>query len=199
MRQLIAEGVARLRICKIAALFAPPHNGIHHAADQLPYRSFALLRPGLSVEIFAGDDICRRLRPALWHFNVFLAEDRHALLVSDQSRALLPFDHVEGRLLPVGKVPLETQTFSRAGRGLLCSRICGRGIPAQSMFHRGHPSLRALGSPLARGGTLLFYSSASHRGAALRFRGWAEANATLIRSDRENGQRKKSRPLYGRT
>ncbi len=45
------------------------------------------------------------------------------------------------------------------------------------MFHRGHPSLRAPGFPLAEG-TLLFYSSASRRGAALRFRVWAEVNAS---------------------
>ena len=187
MRQLIAEGVARLRICKIAALFAPPHNGIHHAADQLPYRSFALLRPGLSVEIFAGDDICRRLRPALWHFNVFLSEDRHALLVSNQCRALLPFDRVEGRLLPIGKIPLEAQTSSRAARGLLCGRIRGRGIPAQCMFHRSHPFLRALGSPLARGNPPSLLLSRLHRGVAPRFRVWAKGNATLMPADRESG------------
>ncbi len=53
--------------------------------------------------------------------------------------------------------------------------------------------------PTRAGETLLFYSSASRRGAALRSRVWAEANATLIRSVRESGQRKKSRPLCGRT
>src|SRR5713101_2662219 len=50
----------------------------------------------------------------------------------------------------------------------------------------------ALLGPHSRGVTPPFYSSASYRGAALRFRAWAEVNATLIRSDRESGQRKKA-------
>ena len=51
----------------------------------------------------------------------------------------------------------------------------------------------ALSGPHSRGGNPpILLSSASRRGAALRFRVWAEVNATLIRSDRERGRRKKA-------
>src|SRR5260370_5956806 len=106
VRQLIAEGVPRQHVCKIPALFAPANDGIYHAPDQLPYRSFALGSPGLTMEILAGDDVRRRLRPALRYFHVFLAEDRPALLVPNQPRAFLPFDPVDRRLLHFGTIPL---------------------------------------------------------------------------------------------
>jgi len=47
---------------EIPALLAPPHNRVHHAADQLPHRAFALARSRFSVEILAGHDVRRRLR-----------------------------------------------------------------------------------------------------------------------------------------
>ena len=83
LRQLIAKGIPRRRIGKISALLAPSHDGIYHAPDQLPHRSFALGRPGLAMEIFAGDNVGGRLRPDLGHFHVFLAEDRHPFFVPD--------------------------------------------------------------------------------------------------------------------
>src|SRR5260370_7000833 len=99
------------------------------------------------MEILAGDDVRRRLRPALRYFHVFLAEDRHALLVPNQRRALLPFDRVERRLLPVGKIPLEGQTFPLAARCLLCGCIRGSGFPVQCMLHCSHPPLLPPGPP----------------------------------------------------
>ena len=46
-------------------------------------------------------------------------------------------------------------------------------------------------APTRAGRTLSFYSSAFHRGTALRFRVRSEVNAALIPTDRESGQRKK--------
>src|ERR1700687_3090325 len=132
------------------------------------------------MEIFAGDDVRRRLRPALRHFHVFLAEDRHALFVSDQGSALFPFHCVERRLLPVGEVPLEGQTCPSVPRCLFYSRIRNREFPAQCLLHGCHPFLPRLRAP-SRRGTLLFYSSAPGRGAAHHFRVWAKANATRFK------------------
>src|SRR5580692_1113102 len=62
-----------------------------HGKPGSPHRAFALRRAGLAVEIFAGDDVGGRLRPALRHLDIFLAENGHALFVADQRGALLPF------------------------------------------------------------------------------------------------------------
>src|SRR5204862_345661 len=91
-------------------------------------------------------------------------------------RSLFPFDGIAGGLLPIGEVPFKSQTFPCVDRRFL-GRICRQRFSVQCMLHRSHPSLRAPGFPLAEG-TLLFYSSASRRGVALRFRVWAEVNAS---------------------
>src|SRR6266849_5576544 len=130
------------------------------------------------MEILAGDNVCRRLRPTLGHFHVFLAEDGRALLVRDQGGAFLPLDRVKRRLLPIGKIPLEDQTFPQAAPCFLCSRIGRRGFSGQCLLHGCHLSLALSGIPSQARGTLLFYSSALGRGAALCFRVRAESSAT---------------------
>src|SRR5580692_1113101 len=62
-----------------------------HGKPGSPQREGSVRRAGLAVEIFAGDDVGGRLRPALRHLDIFLAENGHALFVADQRGALLPF------------------------------------------------------------------------------------------------------------
>ena len=52
MGKVIAEIVARFSGNEVAALLAPAHNRIHHAADQLPHRRLALGRIQFAVKIF---------------------------------------------------------------------------------------------------------------------------------------------------
>src|SRR5207248_8871572 len=133
MRQFVAEGIARGGVGEISALFTPANNGIGNASDQLADRRFAIGSAHLAVKILARDNVRGGLRPTSWYFDIFLAEDGHALFVADEGDALFPFDSVEGRLLPVGEVPRKGQTFPRA---------CGPFSPA--------PSLPCQFSPRAR-------------------------------------------------
>src|SRR5262249_47584603 len=94
-------------------LFAPAHDGIGHAANQLADRSLALAGSWLAVKIFAGHDVSSRLRPAARHLHIVLAENRYTLFVPDQCGTLLPFDGIERRNLAVGEEPLESESFSR--------------------------------------------------------------------------------------
>src|SRR5207245_438941 len=109
--------------------------------------SFATRGPGFSAEVFAGDDVGGRLRPALGHFHVFLAEDGYSLFVANQRGALFPFDRVERRFLPVGEIPSEDQTCLRPAHCVRSGRIRGRRFSAQCMLHCSHPFLRASGVP----------------------------------------------------
>jgi hypothetical protein len=153
--QLVAKSIARGGIRKVAAFFAPANNRIHHAADQLPHGSFPLRGAGLSVKIFADDDVRRRLRPALRYFDILLLENRDALFVPDQRGALFPFDLVEGRNFSVREVTLKHEP------GCLCRVQFAYRLAIQCRLHRCHPKIPpAAGSRLSEGGTLIFYSPA---------------------------------------
>src|SRR5581483_11239453 len=121
---------------EIAALFAPAHDAIDHPADELAHRAFAIACARLAVEVLAGDDVCGRLRPALGHFDVFLAENRHALFIADQRGSFFPFDLVERGDLSIGEEPFEHQSCSDAGvrGGLRFERF-----PIEYWLHRSHP------------------------------------------------------------
>src|SRR5260370_12123001 len=129
------------------------------------------------MEILAGDNVGRCLRPALGHFHVFLAEDGRAVFVRSQGGASLTLHCVKRRLLPTSKIPPEDQTFPQAARCLLCRRISRREFSAQCLLHSCHLSLALSGVPSQARGTLPFYSSALGKGAALHFRVWAESSA----------------------
>ena len=153
VRQFVAERIARRVGGEVAAFLAPAHNGVHHAADELSHRAFALFRARLAVKIFAGDDVRRRLRPALRHLDVFLTEDRHALFVSDQGGALLPFHRVERRNLSICKISFKRKAFVCCRSRIFRSRIRDRGIPSHCVFHCRHPVPPLLRAPTLRGGT----------------------------------------------
>src|SRR5581483_3750344 len=120
---------------EIAALFAPAHDAIDHPADELAHRAFAIACARLAVEVLAGDDVCGRLRPALGHFDVFLAEDRHALFVADQRGSFFPFDLVERGDLSIGEEPFEHQSSDAGVRGGLRFERS----PIECWLHRSHP------------------------------------------------------------
>ena len=109
MRQLIPEGFFGFGAREVAAFVTPADDGIHHAPDQLAHRCFALVRVGLAVKIFRSDDVGRRLRPRLGHFDIFLAEDYLAFIIADEGGAAFPFDGVKRSGLAVGKAALEFQ------------------------------------------------------------------------------------------
>ena len=157
VRQIVAEGVARSGAGEVAALLAPADDRVHHAADELAHRAFALRRVELAVEIFRRDDVRRRLRPALRHFHVFLAENRLALFVADQRDAAFPFDGVERRSAAVGKVSLEFEASADLHIGGSCCIGLERRLFVQSHLRMCHCRLRAGGLPRAEG-TLIFYS-----------------------------------------
>ena len=83
MSQLVAENIARFGRSEITAFFAPADNRVHDAADELADGSFALRSVRLAVKIFRSDDVCRRLRPGLGDFDIFLAENHLAFFVAD--------------------------------------------------------------------------------------------------------------------
>ena len=144
--QFVFEGIAGSGISKISTLFAPANDSVGHAADQLANGPFPLIRSWLAVEILAGDDVGRGLRPGLGDFDIFLPEDGHAFFVADEGHALFPFDRVEGRPLPVGKVPRKGKTFPRACGSSLRCRIRHLRVSGQSMLHGCHLSLQRIGS-----------------------------------------------------
>src|SRR5216684_6452952 len=115
MSELVAESVARLRIREIAALFAPAHNGVGHPAYELAHGIFPFAGAWLAVEIFAGHDVRRGLRPVLGDFHTFLAEDGRAFFVADQRRALLPLHHVERGSLAVRETTPKHQSLATTG------------------------------------------------------------------------------------
>ena len=81
--EFVAENILGFGRGEIAALFAPAHDGIHDAADQLAHRSFALGGVGLAVEILGSHDVGGRHGPGLGDFHVFLAENYLALVIAD--------------------------------------------------------------------------------------------------------------------
>ena len=139
MRQIIAEGIARCAVREIAALFSPAHDGIHHAANQLPHRALALRAAGFPVKIFAGYNVGSRLRPTLRNFNTVLAENGHAFFVTNQRGALLPFHGVKRGHLPAGEVALEHQSLA-GGASRIRARLCLRRFTVQCLLHRCHLS-----------------------------------------------------------
>src|SRR6185369_1313599 len=86
--EFVTESFARLGIGEVSAFIAPADDGVGHAADQLAHGGFALAAAGLTVKIFAGNDVGGGLRPILGNFHTFLAEDGDALFVADQRGAL---------------------------------------------------------------------------------------------------------------
>ena len=153
--QLVAESVSRRVVGKIAALFAPGDDGVHHAADQLAHRIFALGRVGLAVEILRRHDVGGGLRPALGHFHAFLAEDGLALLVADERHAALPLDSVIRRGAAVGEIPFELEPRADLDiRGLGCARL-ERRLFVESHFRLCHHRLRAGRFPRAEGTFIL--------------------------------------------
>src|SRR5208282_5380874 len=158
-----------------------------------PHRAFPLRAPNLPVEILADHDVRRRLRPARRHLDVFLLEDRHALLVADQCRALLPFHVVKWGSSSVGEVPLKPQAALRA-RALRRARRFHR-FAIQCWLHRCHPSSSPLQVPVSQRGTLLFYYPV-RQGVARHSRGRATPFQVSWKTDVwEN--RKKANALPG--
>ena len=94
--EFVAENVFGFGAGEVAALFAPADDGVHHAADQLAHRGFALGGVGLAVEILGSHDVGGRHGPGLGDFHVFLAEDYLAFVIADESRATFPLNFVEG-------------------------------------------------------------------------------------------------------
>ena len=119
---------------EIAAFFAPAHDGVHHAADQLAHRTFALGRAGLAVKIFAGDDIGSRLRPVLGNFHAFLAENRYALFVPDQRGALFPFHRDRKETVAIGEIPLKKQSLRACRRVLSGVMPVSSDLPFSAVF-----------------------------------------------------------------
>ena len=87
---------------------------------------------------------------------------------------------------------MKLQTLPCQRRRILGGHVRPRQFPAQCMLHGSHPYLRAFGVPSQVRGTLIFYSSAHHRGVTPRFRVWAEAGASRVPEEREGCQRKKT-------
>src|SRR5262249_45703815 len=108
-----------------------------------------------SVEVFAGDDVGRRLRPVLRHVHIFLAEDGYTLFVSDQRCPLFPLYGVEWRNLPVGEEALKLQPCG------LNRRARFRCFALHNRLHRCcHSVPPSAGIPVRCGGTLILYSFA---------------------------------------
>src|SRR5207248_5448237 len=94
---------------------APIGYGVDHAMHKLGDAGFALGRPHLAVEILAGDNISRGLRPIDRRFDVSLFKDDGAFVVADGGGTGLPIDRVVwgfSRLQPSGKMPRESNPFA---------------------------------------------------------------------------------------
>jgi len=148
--QLVAERIPRLRIWQIPALSAPSHDGITTRPINCRTDPFALGRPGLSVEILAGG---RCLSPSVtssWAPQRLPGEDRHALLVSNQRRALLPFDRVEGDFFPSVKYRWKLRPFPAPRAGFSAAVSVAGEFPLNACFTVAiRPS--ALSGPHSRG------------------------------------------------
>ena len=79
---------------------------------QLAQAPLAVRAPDGAMEVFAGHDVGRSLRPVGRHFHVRLFEDDVPLHVGDHRRPLLPLERVVGSLAfleVTGEVALERQ------------------------------------------------------------------------------------------
>src|SRR5581483_6118899 len=65
---------------------------VHHAMDELLDAGFSFRSAQLAVEIFAGDDVSRRLRPEPGRLDVPLLEDHCPFVITDRGCAALPLD-----------------------------------------------------------------------------------------------------------
>src|SRR6185437_227558 len=92
--EFAAEIFEVLRTGEVAVLFAPAGDGVHDALHQLRHAGLALRRPKLAVEVLAGDDVGRGLRPIDGNFDVALFEDDGAFIVADRGGTRLPLDFV---------------------------------------------------------------------------------------------------------
>src|SRR5436853_1958104 len=83
VRQLIMKCVSIGSGSEIAAAETPIADGLNYAAYESAHTAFTIARTQCSVQIFAGDDVCRRHRPVFWDFDVLLLEDGLALRVGN--------------------------------------------------------------------------------------------------------------------
>ena len=118
MRQFIAKIFAILRRSEVAAGQTPIGHGVRHAVHQFRQAALPIRGTELSMEVFAGNDVRRGLRPTRGHFYVALFKNDRAFVVADRSRPRLPDDVVVGgsaRILLGGKVTGKRD--ARAGLG----------------------------------------------------------------------------------
>jgi len=159
--QLIAERIPRGCVGEYPPCSPPQCTMVRHAADQLPYRSFALSAPRLPVEILAGpmsspSATSLRTSTSSWRKMVTPFRFRSA-------RCAFPFHGVERRLLPSVST-LEEQTRPTP-LALFRSYIRCRDFPPSACFTVASvpPRLRAP----SRGEPSIL-SSASSRGPKCR-------------------------------
>ena len=100
MSELISEVLSVLRRSGSTSLLAPVGDCVHYAMDQVGDAPLAIRRTELAVEILAGDDVRRRLRPVCGNLHISLLENDSTFVISDRGGSQLPCDLVVGSLSP---------------------------------------------------------------------------------------------------
>src|SRR5436189_6317890 len=98
MSELIPEVLSVLRGAEVLPCLAPVGDCVHHAMDQIRHAPLAIRRTELAVEILAGDDVRRRLRPVCGNLHIPLLENDSTLVISNRGGSQLPRDPVVGSL-----------------------------------------------------------------------------------------------------
>src|SRR5215470_15405632 len=97
--------------CKVSALPAPPCDCRCHSPDELAHAGLTLGATSFSVEVFRGNNIRRRHRPALRDFDVLLLENDVSGFTGDRRSPILPLDGVVRRDPLAGKIAAKFETF----------------------------------------------------------------------------------------
>ena len=128
--EIVAERLAVVGGGEIAAVLAPPGDGVGDAGDELAHAVLALLGARVPAEVLVGDDVGRLLGPALRDLDAFLPENGLAVRVLDRGGAGLPFDVVvdAARRDVLGERPGEGESgmFRRRCGAAVRSGLCHR-------------------------------------------------------------------------
>ena len=128
--EVVVERLAVVGGGEVAAVLAPPGDGLGDSGDKLLDAVLALVGARVPAEVLVGHDVGRLLGPVLRDIDAFLAEDGLAVRVLDRGRAGFPFDVVvdAARRDVLGERPGEGESgmFRRGCGAAVCSGLCHR-------------------------------------------------------------------------
>src|SRR5207249_2352863 len=113
MNEFVMKDCSILLGGEVTTLVPPLHDRRRDAAYQLADAGFAFRSTSFAVEIFRGDDVGCRHRPAFRDLDVLLFENDFTRFTGDGGRPVFPFDCVVRRNALPGKIAAEFEPLAR--------------------------------------------------------------------------------------